>query len=155
MSFSKSQQKRWFRPLVAQAWAAVCARGEYDAKDKEARDSWYREQLKASTGKDSTLKCTPSRDFEAAMAHFEAIAGSGILWQMKQFKGDHKRIAYAVKQLCAEYEVDEQYCRAIAKQALKREDLPELLDLTGEHLLTVLRALKIHVKRLQLKDEPF
>ena len=153
MSFSRAQQGQ-FRPLVEQAWYFDCKRTKRDPLDKAGRRFWYEEELMEATGKHSTAECDQKRDYEDAMAHFEAIVGASIYWQMRRLSGDRRRILHEVQQLAQKFDCDDDYMRGIARQALKRETIPEWRDLGPEDLLCILRALKIQVRRQERRGDP-
>jgi hypothetical protein len=155
MSFSRAQQGP-FRQLVEHAWSVECKQTRRDPLDKAARRFWYEEQLLAACGQRSTSDCNHTRDYEAAMAHFEALAGDSFYWQLRQYSGDRRRILHEVRALAAEFECPEEYMLAIARRALSRENLQpaQLLELGSEQLLTILRALKIQVRRQLLRGDP-
>lgn len=153
MAFSRRQQPE-FRKLVALAWAAHCrltgAAGKMDR-------GWYEDTLEAATGYRSTSECNAGRDYDAAMAEFEAIAGTGVKWGLKLHGGDAKRIAHNIRQICEDHDIDEGYMRRVARKALRLDTLPELLQLDREQLLVILRACKQHVTRnliAERKHEP-
>lgn len=148
MSFSRNQHIVHFRPMVARAWAAHCSRLRTAPVDKAAaKDAWYRAELRAALGVDSTNDANPKADFEKAMAHFEAIAGDSIEWQLKLFSGDARRVLHEIRDLCRHYDLDEAYARGIARQALNLEALPDIGTLDARSLVTVLHALKNVTKR--------
>jgi hypothetical protein len=146
MSFSVPQQCL-YRPLVDAAWRAHCGRERVRPEDKVAKDAWYREQLRAALGIYTTKQCNRARDFEVLMAHFEAIAGDSIEWQLRMYRGDAKRIQYELGQLCQRHDIDEDYLRSIARQALQVDALPELHLLSADLIYRVLVAAKIYVTR--------
>lgn len=145
MSFSRAQQPE-FRLLVAKAWREHCREHGLDCTPKPDR-AWYETELQLATGKSSTSDCNAGSDYEAAMSHFEALSGDGIKWQMRQFRGPANRIEHALKKLCADHEIAEDYMQRIARHSLRVEELPELHKLSKEQLLTILRACKQYVTR--------
>jgi hypothetical protein len=87
------------------------------------------------------------------MAHFESLAGDSIYWQMRTFNGNARRILHQIDQISREHDIDEDYLRSIAKQALQTEYKPELHTLPPETLLTVLNAARVYVRR-HLTSQP-
>jgi len=146
MSFSRAQQGI-FRPLLQRAWEVHCRRNAGCASDRAARDIWYRGELLAEFGVDSTRDMTQTRDFEQVMAHFESITGDSLTWGLRIFDGDSRRILHEVDKITKKHGWDGDYLRRIARQALRRNDLPELHTLPREELLVIVRAAKIHAKR--------
>ena len=144
-------QQGLFRPLVSRAWQSHCRRHGLDAADRTAQRAWYETQLLEACEVRSSSDLDQKRDFEAAMEHFEAIVGDSIYWAMRRHRGDARRIAFQIRGLCEEHEIDESYMRGIARQALHLGHdaaLPELGTLTPEELITIIRALKIHLRRV-------
>jgi hypothetical protein len=157
MPFSRAQQGL-FRPIVNTAWAGHATAQGLDPKDKDARRAWYEDELEKAIGIRSTSDADPRADFEKAMAHFEAITGEGIYWNLRLHKGDRRRILHQLQQLADEYDLDERYLQGIAKQSLKAETLPDLDQLTAEHLLRILFSLRKHTRRLKRAaqtEQPF
>lgn len=151
--FTPGQQKH-YRPLVDQAWAKHCERNPAvlrEAVDKAAaRGAWYEEELKEATGKPSTSFCDRKRDFTKAMAHFEAILGESIFWQMRLYGDDARRIVWNIQELVRVNEVDEQYMRGIARRMLRLDDtcpLPPLEAMEYEQLLIIMGELKRFLRR--------
>lgn len=148
MAFSRRQQPE-FRALLALAWAKHCSlTGATGKMDR----TWYEDTLEAATGHRSTTDCNAGRDYDAVMAEFEAIAGTGIRWGLKLHGGDAKRLAHNIREICEDHSIDEGYMRRIARKALRIDHLPELLQLDRAQLLTVLRACKQHVTRHLVAD---
>lgn len=164
MSFSRRQQGH-FQPLKQRAWLAVCRREQIDPQDKAAARAWYEQELFYATRHTSTTECDGKRDFEYAMAHFEALADESIYWQMRKHGGDKRRIIHEIRQLsegawpfqrhiAPDFDCPEDYLRAIARQALKRDDLPELHDLDAEALLIILISLNRQLRRQDRRGDP-
>lgn len=145
LGFSTSQQIK-FRALVDRAWSAHCRANSIDPKSPLKR-AWYEGTLLAECGQDSTTKLDRTRGYEDAMAAFEAIVGDDIYWQMRRFSGDARRITHELSQVCHRHDKGEHYMRAIARQILQTDDLPELRTLDPRVLATILRALKIQLAR--------
>jgi len=72
-----------FRPLVDRAWLAQCELTGTAANARQAKDRWYREQLRAATdGKITSTKqirdgADPDAGYNLLLAHFKAPAGPG------------------------------------------------------------------------------
>jgi hypothetical protein len=166
--FSSGQQGH-YRPLVEAAWAKHCQlqrlpESPADKKTNPAFRAWYEDELKEATGKPSTEFCNRKRDFTNAMAHFEIIVGESIFWQMKLHGDDARRIAWNIRDLAAANEVDEQYMRGMARNALgllPTDPLPQLDEMEDEQLCTIMGELKRFLRRggrphvKQRKDDPF
>jgi hypothetical protein len=158
--FTPAQQGH-YRPLVQQAWEAHAKRnglavtGDLFADPQTAiRDpnfrAWYEDELEAATGKRSTCQCDRKRDFTKAMAHFEAIVGDSIFWQMKLHGDDARRIAWNIREVVRQNDVDEVYMRGIARRMLRLEDadpLPELEQMQYRELLIIMGELKRFLRR--------
>lgn len=146
MGFSRSQQGE-FRKLVRAAWEGHCRTEGGAAQDKAAERTWYAGELRAATGHESSTACNGARDYERAMAHFEALAGTGVKWGLRVFGGDAKRMLHALHAAGAGPEVDEDYLRGVARRMLKRDDLPELHTLPRETLVAIVGEVRRHVRR--------
>jgi len=141
------RQQGPFRLLVVKAWKAHCAAqgaaGEALVADKAQRDAWYREQLMAAIGVQTTTNAHAARDYARAMAHFESFVGDSIYWQMRA-GDDHKRRAeYALRQLMREHDIDEPYVAGIARQMFDRA----LSHLNGTQIVRVTIALRTYLAR--------
>jgi hypothetical protein len=145
MGFTRGQQPE-FRVLVKQAWGVHCRTEGIDSKDSSHR-AWYEGELLFATGHDSTTSCNAGRDYDRAMAHFEALAMAGIKWQMKIHTGDANRILFQLQEITDEHGIDADYLRGVARQMLRREELPELHRLTRDQLILILGEVKRHVRR--------
>ena len=98
MPFTRRQQGE-FRQLVAAAWREHCGSRGLAPGDPEAQRAWYEEQLEEATGHASTKLCTPGRDYESAMAHFEALSGEGVKWQVRAAGGDRRRLLWVLDRI--------------------------------------------------------
>lgn len=132
--------------MVQLAWIAECKRLDRPSGDKIAHRTWYEAELAAATGKSSTSECDAKGDYEDAMAHFEAIVGASIYWQLRRARGDARRILHEVQKLAADFDCSDEYMLGIARRSLRREEV-SWEHLEPEELLTILRALKIQVRR--------
>lgn len=150
--FSNGQQGK-YRPMVDAAWTRYCSLHPeaLQAADKAAaRRAWYEEELEIATGQTSTTRCDRKRDFEAAMAHFEAIAGNGIYWNLRVYGADARRIAHNIRELCQANDVEEDYMRGMARRSLRLSEwdpLPELASLEYEQLIVLMGELKRFLRR--------
>jgi hypothetical protein len=150
--FTRKQQGL-YRPLVAAAWQRHCKLDSsvLDYADKAAaRRAWYEAELEVATGETTTSSLDPKRDFEAAMAHFEMLAGAGIYWNLRVYGGDARRIAHNIREVCIENDVDEVYMRGMARRSLRltpADPLPELASLEYEQLITLMGELKRFLRR--------
>lgn len=153
MSFSRAQQPE-FRILVKAAWQQHVR--ETGAGKSQER-AWYEAELLEATGKDSTSKCNAGRDYEAACAHFEALVGTSIKWQMKACRGDAKRILWHLDQITEKHGLSENYLRRIAHNSapkhLRETELPQLADLAPDHLTLILGEVKRFVRRKKARAE--
>lgn len=152
MSFSRAQQPE-FRKLVKAAWLEHCRAENAVAADKAAERTWYEAQLFEATGAGSSSDCNAGRDYDRAMAHFEAVAGAEVKWNLRIFDGDAKRILHGIREVSEEHALDQDYLRGVAKRMLRRDDLPELHTLSREVLIRILGEVKRFVRR-GLKRSP-
>lgn len=150
--FTRKQQGV-FRPMVIAAWQRHCQLHSevLRAVDKvAAKRAWYEAELEAATGETTSAALDPKRDFEAAMAHFEAVAGNGIYWNMRVHGSDARRIAHNIRELCQANEVDEDYMRGMARRSLRLSEfdpLPDLASLEYEQLIVLMGELKRFLRR--------
>jgi len=156
MGFSRAQQPE-FRALVAAAWIAECKREGRAVSLKPERD-WYERELTLATGHDSTCDCNAGRDYDLAMAHFEALAGGSIKWGMRIYSGDVKRMLHELRKDCAEVAiraagVNEEYLlRALQRGFGTRQPW----EVSREDLIVIVGEVKRHVRRRLAagKEEP-
>jgi hypothetical protein len=149
------RQQGIFRTLVKRAWEkAVAAHGWKFAnatQERAAKDAWYRSQLHDELGVFTTKQLSAHDDYAKLCAVFEALVGDSIYWQLRAHGGkdaeQRRRLLHAIKDLCAQHDLDENYARGIARQSLKAESTPLLDTLSPGQLLAVLQALKMHVRR--------
>lgn len=155
MSFSRAQQPE-FRLLVKGAWAVHCRAENGDARDKAAERSWYERQLAAATGKASSSACNAGRDYDLAMAHFEACAGAGLKWNLRLYGGDAKRMLHEIHEVAEAHGIDEDYLRGCARRALGlggEAELPELHTLPRELLIQIVGEVKRFVRRRMKREQ--
>jgi hypothetical protein len=139
---SSAQQGR-YRPLVAKAWDKAAGREGWSLFDRAARDAWYRKQLVEVLGIYTTKQADQKRDFETLMAHFEAICGDSLYWQLRLATGNKRRVLYHLRRMLLRIGADDAYLQAIADQmALGDVEALEPVDLRQ-----LLIALDVHVKR--------
>lgn len=151
--FSKAQQGH-YRPLVDQAWLRHCATAKiaphpYDDSLAICR-VWYEAELEAATGETSTTRLDRKRDFTTAMAHFETIVGESIYWNCRLYGDDARRIAFNLREVCTNFDIDEEYMRGVARRMLRlHEDdpLPALEQMTDEQLIWIMGELKRFIRR--------
>lgn len=153
LGFSKAQHG-YYRPMVAAAWKRACQLDPallQGGVDKAATErDWYENELLIATGETSTTKLDRKRDFTAAMAHFETLVGESIYWNMRLHGDDARRIAFNLREVVQENEVDEDYMRAMARRMLRLDEtdhLPELGEMTSEQLLIIMGELKRFLRR--------
>jgi hypothetical protein len=149
--FSQAQQGL-YRPMVWAAWERHCAltNSPFTDHDSPSFRAWYEAELEAATGETSTTKLDRKRDFTDAMAHFEALVGESIFWQMRQHGDDARRIAFNLREIVQQNDVDEVYMRAMARRMLRIPDdepLPELGKMTYEQLIIIMGELKRFLRR--------
>lgn len=152
--FSPAQHGR-FEPMVSAAWDRERALKNlppepFDREHNPAHRAWYEAELEAVTGETSTTKLDRKRDFTDVMAHFEAIVGESIFWQMRQHGDDARRIAFNLREIVQQNDVDEVYMRAMARRMLRIPDddpLPELAKMTYEQLIIIMGELKRFLRR--------
>lgn len=141
--FSRQQQGRYFRPQVARAWAAHCRRTSDNFFDAVAKDKWYRAALMECLQVYTTKECNQKEDFETAMAHFEAIEGVSIEWQMKAAHGDKIRVMWLINKRLKALDQPESYADDIAHNA----GFGDVDDCQHDQLVIVLRALDMQLRR--------
>ena len=151
MSFSRPQQPA-FRALVAAAWRAYCQSVSLTKMLPPYR-VWYEWELFNATGRHSTKDCNAGRDYDRAMAHFEILAGAGIRWQMRLHTGDARRLLHELRAAVGEHDIDEDYLRAIARQSLGLDYLPNLEDLPRERLILILAAVRRYIHRRLTREQ--
>ena len=139
-------QQILFRPLVKMAWGRHCLQEKVSPTDADSKRQWYEEHLSAATGKLTTNHCNRTGDFEAAMAHFEALAQDGVKWQLRAGDGDLRRARHGLQEFCREHDVEDHYIAGMARQMFDRSDLERLNPV---ELRAILAALKIHLRRRQ------
>lgn len=152
MGFTPAQQGK-FRPLVEAAWLGHAAREGLDPKCGKLRRAWYESELLHSVGVNSTIPLDHGRDFDCAMAHFEALADDGsTYWQARAENGDLRRILHNVFSPGDPCQIDGHqvtaaYCSAIAMQSFRLSSPPALRTLKKTQLNAITRALSIHRRR--------
>lgn len=142
--FSQKQNGRHYRPQVARAWAAHCGRTGESVFDHAARERWYRHQLVTRFNVYTTKQLDQKRDFEEAMALFEAIEGKSITWQLKAADGDKNRLRFLIRERCRILHGNEDYIQAVCDQM----GFGYFDDLTVKDLYKVFQAFDTHVRRL-------
>lgn len=152
MSFTRRQQGK-YRPLVESAWQRHAAEKSLDPKSAAERRSWYERELRHCVGFASTVPCDNTRDFDALMAHFEALADDGsTYWQQRLVQSDMRRIHYTVFGNRPPFAIDgrtidESYCLGIAEQ-MKQEKIPGgLSTLRKDDITAIIQRLLIHRNR--------
>lgn len=147
MSFSKNQQPE-FRTLVFAAWAAECKRDGRQVTAKPDRD-WYEQALYRAVRKTSTTECDAGHDYDFVMAHFEALAGVSIKWQMRVYSGDVKRILWWLQKDCGDADlrrlgVNEDYLLRMVRSGYGQK---KPWELEKEERQTILGEVKRWVRR--------
>lgn len=146
MSFSRAQQPAW-QTMIRAAWNAHCLHESIAPVPAKWDRSWYEQELYYAVKKTSTSDCNAGRDYDRAMAHFEALAGVGIKWQMKLHSGDAVRLLHELREAVGDYDIDEDYLRGVAQRMLKLEVLPALETLKREQLILILGEVKRYIRR--------
>ena len=169
--FSPSQRAEFF-PLRDHGWRVWSAANRQDAKDKAAKDGWYRELMVRELGVFSSKQLSPLEDYATAMAIFEAIAGGSYIWQPAKPKPvrvfvpgrifwNHRatqteaarRYLHAIQALCAEHDIPEEYAAETARRVGNLPARPLLHLITAETGRKTLAALRIYVARNTGADE--
>lgn len=148
MALTDPQLKRHVWPMIAEAWLAFLRTQPGAVNSSRAKDEWRKARLLEWFGTESTKELSPTDDFEFAMMKFEEIAGGGIRWRMKYASGPARRWTHKIRATCAELDLEEDYARRIARQALKLPTLPLFEELSPRQLQTVLRVIKAQGKRM-------
>lgn len=144
----KPDQLKAYHALAKRAWETWAPGNGRDVTDRKAYDAWRHAEVETVTGKTSARDLNTTDDFERIMAHWEAICGDSIHWNLKAATAAFRRIRHVVQAANKDQQltIPESYVLAIAKQAgAARESLSEL---THQGEVTVIRALKIQVLRL-------
>jgi len=144
MPFVAAQQRN-FRRLVAVAWDPYAAREGLAKNDRKALEVFTKNHLEKATGKRSTKDCNNSRDFDAAMAHFEALAQNGEYeWNMNLIQGDAKRARHSVQKVNPRFlsqfptQLDfERYLQGCARKLIHSSELPKLHELDNSQMADV------------------
>jgi hypothetical protein len=154
MSFTPGQQGK-FRPMVAKAWQSHCKGNALDPRDKAAREDWYRGELLACLGRDTTKDANTGRDFDIVMAHFETFIFGECYWNLKIAQGETRRMLHTIHSIAEQYDFDDAYARSVAAKVLKWEGyLVSLNDITDpKDLVRVRTALLIQGRRVQKRVE--
>lgn len=136
-----------FRAVVRAAWAVHAPANGLDPSDRAAERAWYEAELHRAAGVRTTKDLGRGREFEAAMAHFEAIVGADITWQLRAATGNRRRLKHLIHSRIRGANVDEAYMRGIAAQALRLDpDQVDLDTLPPESLKLILVAV---IRQLQ------
>ena len=141
-------QTRQFWKLFSLAWLAYCACEKIRASNSIAKEKWRHEQLHAVCGVYS-LKQIPRAgpQFVKIMAHLEVIARSGIFWQLRVHGADTRHLVHTIRTFCQQHDLDEDYARGIAQKALRREELPDLENLSAAQLCEFARLLHAEIAK--------
>jgi hypothetical protein len=146
------KQQGIYRRLVTAAWKKHAGGNGIAEKDKPAKERWYRKQLHAELGVWTTKELSQN-DFAKACATFEAIIGESIYWATRALGGKEserkRRALHAIREQCRKADIEEDYARGIARQALKRDTLPWLDDLTADELITLMQLIKYNARQMQ------
>lgn len=154
MSFSRAQQPE-YQMLLKLAWEEHCRVGNIaPAPPKPDRD-WYEQELFFATRKTSTTDCNPGRDYNLAMAHFEAVARAGIKWQMKLHGSDFVRMQHELREAvgAAAEAITEDYFRTVVRRMMTPhghplpEALPVLTKVPREVLIAAMGEIKRNLRR--------
>lgn len=91
------------------------------------------------------------------MAHFEALAGAGLKWNLRLYSGDARRMLHELGEVTEEHGIDEDYLRGVARRMLAVDDPPALHTLPREMLVRILGEVKRYVRRRLKREsaEPF
>lgn len=163
--FTLAQRAEFF-PLRDHAWRSFAAANGRDAKDKIAKDGWYRELMVKELGVYSSNELSPLNDYTKAMAIMEAIAGGSYVWtpakpkpvrtfelgrmhwNMQATKSEEaRRYLYLIRQVCKEHDLDDDYVCATARKVGNLDSRPLIDSLTALVLWKTLVALRIFVAR--------
>ena len=136
-------QQAKYRPLVKRAWQAHCARTGCSTVADGAYETWYREQLMDACGIYTTKQASPTKDFDALMAHFATIAGDEY-WIDRATRGDEIRLRHMIAQEQSRGNISDAYIAGIARNMGLRRALD---DMPAAHLWKVWNALARHNRR--------
>lgn len=140
--FSKPQQSK-YRPLVQRAWRAECARSGVNPAADGAYETWYRRQLIEVCGIYTTKQANKTKDFDALMAHFGALAGDDY-WTTRAAEGDELRLRHLIAQEQTRGAISDSYIDGISRNMGFDQPLPEM---PAAHLHKIYNALLRHNRR--------
>lgn len=110
---TRPQQSK-YRPLVQRAWRSHCEQTGCSPAADGAYETWYRQQLVDSCGIYTTKQASPTKDFDALMAHFAQIAGD-IYWIERAAQGDEIRLRHLIRQEQVRGQISDDYINGIAR----------------------------------------
>jgi hypothetical protein len=155
MAFTRGQHAHHYRPMIARA---AKKRG-LNPKDRKALDLWIRTELHEWCGVWSTNELNPHEDFEFVMARLEEMIGGDIYWQMRYKNGSARRLIHRLTQICRERDIDEDYARGVARNALGLETLPLFEEMSPKQLRTLVQIFSKQAGRIATcaaeSNEPF
>jgi hypothetical protein len=144
MPFSNLQQRRHYRPTIARA----AAKAGVEVRDKAALDAFVRGNLHEWLGVYSTKELNAGPDFTFVMMKYEQLLGDGYRWRL-QYENQHVNgQVHKIREICRELDLEEDYARGVARQALGLGRLPLFPELSPRQLQTVLRVLKAQGSRI-------
>lgn len=155
MGFSPGQQPE-LRLYLTLAWRRHCSDEGLEPSDR-CRGSqrcgkcvycaWYEAILFGATRKRSSKACNAGRDYDFLMRDLEIIHDQSQKWQLRACKGDAVRIIFELRKAVADHQIEEHYLRAVAKNMLLIDELPELETMEPEQLIIILGEVKRFIQR--------
>lgn len=139
---TRPQQSK-YRPLVQRAWRAHCEQTGCSPAADGAYETWYREQLLEACGVYTSKQASPTKDFDALMAHFAQIAGDDY-WITRTAQGDEIRLLHLIAQEKSRGEIDDAYIAGIIRNMGLSQRLEEM---PAAHLWKIWNALVRYNRR--------
>lgn len=144
MAFSAPQHYKFYRPVSTRAAKAAGV----DVKNRVALDEWLRANLHAWLGVFSTKELSPVDDFTFVMMKYEQLLGDGYRWARAYQRQHVDGQVHKIREICRELDLEEDYARGAARQALGLGRLPLFEELSPKQLQTLLRVLKAQGDRI-------
>jgi len=139
---TRAQQSK-YRPLVKKAWLANCLHTGCNEEADGAYETWYRRQLMEACGIYTTKQATRTKDFDALMAHFAAIAGDEY-WTLRTAEGDEIRLRHLIQVEQKRGDISDAYITGICRNMGFDQ---ALADMPAAHLWKVYNAMLRHNRR--------
>ena len=139
---TRPQQSK-YRPLVQRAWRAHCEQTGCSPVADGAYETWYREQLLEACGVYTSKQASPTKDFDALMAHFAQIAGDDY-WITRTAQGDEIRLRHLIALEQSNGQITDAYIAGIIRNMGLHQSMD---DMPAAHLWKIYNALVRHNRR--------